>query len=166
MDEFKRTVRPDVNAPAPKMHPAPISQRQINKKNYKISKSKIILISLAVLAVFILAVVPSYYFYHKSQQAEARLNDPNTVSKEVIDLVVKKVSHHILLPSSEQPTLATVSDASKVKGQPFFQNAQNGDKVLVFTQARKAYLYRPGTDLVIEVAPLNVDNSPAAKVSK
>ena len=124
------------------------------KKARELLRSKILL----VLGVVVLAGLPSAYFYQKSQQAERRLNDPNTASKEVIDEVVRKAGHHILLPTGEQPTLATVSDVSKVKGQPFFQNAENGDKVLVFTQARKAYLYRPGKDLIIEVAPLNVDS--------
>lgn len=117
--------------------------------------------TLSIIAIIAVAFMPSYYFYHKSQQAEARINDPNTANKQVIDEVVKKVSNHVLLPTDEQPTLATVSDATKVKGQPFFRNASNGDKVLVFTQARKAYLYRPSTDLVIEVAPLNVDSTPS-----
>ena len=121
---------------------------------------------LVIIIVIAVATVPSYYFYHKNQVTEALLSDPNTASKQVVDEIVKKVSHHILLPSAEQPTLATVSDISKVRGQPFFQNAKNGDKVLVFTQARKAYLYRPSRDLIIEVAPLNVDSTPTVDTSK
>ena len=68
------------------------------------------------IGVFLLlvATVPSYYFYHQSQVAKARLNDTNTANRQVIDEVVKKASKHILLPSGEQPTLATVSDVSKV----------------------------------------------------
>lgn len=121
---------------------------------------------LLVAIVLLLAAVPSYYFYNKSKEAEKRLNDPNTSNKQVIDEVVKKAGHHILLPSGEQPTLATVSDASKVKGQPFFLNAQNGDKVLVYTQARKAYLYRPGQDIIIEVAPLSIDSLQSGTTTK
>lgn len=143
--------RPEVAAvqtSKPKRHPNLLRIK-------KAAKSK----ALLIIAVLLLAGLPSLYFYNKSRQAEARLNDPNTANQEVVNEVVKKVGALILLPSGEQPTLATVSDVSKVKGQAFFQNAANGDKVLVYTQARKAILYRPSKNLIIEVAPLNV-NSP------
>jgi hypothetical protein len=111
------------------------------------------------IVILLIAVLPAFYFYNRSKQAEQRLNDPNTANQKVIDEVVKKVGRHILLPTGEQPTLATVSDVSKVKSQPFFVNSNNGDKVLVYTQARKAILYRPSKDIIIEVAPLNIDSS-------
>lgn len=135
------------------------------KKSFvsRLKKSRIFL----VLVVLIIAAIPSYYFYNKSIQAERRLKDPNTANQEVIDEVVKKVSRLILLPTNEQPTLASVSDVDKVKGQAFFANAENGDKVLVYTQARKAILYRPSKDIIVEVAPLNVssleDSNPLIK---
>ena len=116
-----------------------------------------------ILMLIIVAGLPSYYFYHQNQLSQARLKDPNTANQQVIDEVVKKVNHLILLPSGEQPTLASVSDVKKVQDQPFFQNAQNGDKVLVYTQARKAYLYRPSQNILIEVAPLNVSAASAAQ---
>ncbi len=106
--------------------------------------------------ILILAFLPALYFYNQNRMTQRRLNDPNTANQEVINEVVKKVKRHILLPSDEQPTLASVSDINKVKDQPFFQNAQNDDKVLVYTNARKAILYRPSKDIIIEVAPLNI----------
>ncbi|MEK7594957.1 MAG: hypothetical protein AAB436_04950 [Patescibacteria group bacterium] len=115
--------------------------------------------AFVVVIVVLIAALPAFYFYNKSRVAEQRLNDPNTANQQVINAVVKKVSHLMLLPTDEQPTLATISDASKTKGQPFFTNAKNGDKLLVFTNARKAILYRPSTNLIIEVAPLNVSPS-------
>lgn len=114
--------------------------------------------AITVIVIVLIAGLPSFYFYNKSRIAEQRLNDPNTANRQVVNAVVKKVSHLMLLPTDEQPTLATISDASKTKGQPFFTNAKNGDKLLVYTQARKAVLYRPSQDLIIEVAPLNVSS--------
>jgi hypothetical protein len=128
----------------------------------KLKKSRLFL----VVVVLIVAAVPTFYFYNKSRDAERRLKDPNTANQEVIDEVVKKVSKHMLLPTGEQPTLASVSDVSKVKGQPFFANAENGDKVLVYTQARKAILYRPTKDIIIEVAPLNVTTLETSTIKK
>lgn len=63
------------------------------------------------------------------------------------------------LPVDEKPTVATVMDATKLKGQAFFAKAANGDKVLIFTQAQKAYLYRPSTNKIIEIAPFNLGSN-------
>jgi hypothetical protein len=109
---------------------------------------------LQLLLVLIVALLPSLYFYHKNQQTEQKLNGSTSTNLQTTAEVVKRVGRHILLPSGEQPTVATVSDASKVRNQAFFANAANGDKVLVYAQAKKAYLYRPSIDRVIEVAPL------------
>ena len=68
--------------------------------------------------------------------------------------VVQRVGQLILLPSDEVPTLATVSDINVLKGQLFFQNASNGDVVLMYAKARKAILYSPRLNKVIEVAPI------------
>src|SRR3990170_2816002 len=43
---------------------------------------------------------------------------------------------------------------SKLDDQPFFAKAKVGDKVLLFTQAKKAILYDPIGNVVVEVGPL------------
>jgi hypothetical protein len=74
------------------------------------------------------------------------------------DAKVAQVSKLIALPTDEKPTIATVTDASKVKSQLFFQNAVNGDIVLIYTKAQKAILYRPSENRIIEVGALNINN--------
>jgi hypothetical protein len=80
-------------------------------------------------------------------------------AQQEIDKIVKQVSKLIDLPQDEQPTVATVSDKEKLKDQNFFAKAENGDKVLIYPQARKAYLFRPTTKKLIEVAPLNIEDA-------
>ena len=109
---------------------------------------------IRLLLVLVLAALPSYYFYHANQQTKQKLNGSTSTNLQTTADVVKQVSRHILLPSGEQPTVATVSDASKVRDQTFFANSASGDKVLIYAQAKKAYLYRPSIDRIIEVAPL------------
>lgn len=68
--------------------------------------------------------------------------------------MIQRVSQLIVLPEGEEPTVATVSDPEKLRGQPFFENAKAGHKVLIYTKARKAYLYDPAQHKLIEVAPI------------
>jgi len=110
------------------------------------SKKKFLIIGVIILLI---ALVPSIYFYLKYRQAVS--------SKPVLleaQSVIKKVSQLIELPDNEEPTVATVSDKNKLQDQPFFTNAENGDKVLIYTQAKKAILYRPSINKIIDVAPI------------
>jgi len=79
--------------------------------------------------------------------AQAQIND-----------TIAKVGKLITLPTDEKPTVATVTDASKVKDQQFFQNAQNADVVLIYTKAQKAILYSPTENKIIEVGAVNINN--------
>lgn len=69
--------------------------------------------------------------------------------------LVEKIGTLIQLPSDENPTIATITDKTKLTNQPFFTPAENGDIVLIYTNTKKAYLYRPGTNKIIDVAPIN-----------
>ena len=110
-------------------------------------------IVLGILLVF--AALTALYYYR--QFTNLRKN-PQQVAQQETAEVVRLVSKHILLPEGEDPTLATVTDADKLKDQPFFAHAKIGDKVLIYTNARKAILYNPSSDKLVEVAPLNIGN--------
>lgn len=71
------------------------------------------------------------------------------------ETTITDVEKLMVLPK-EIPTVATVSDVSKLKGETFFMQAQNGDKVLIYTQAKEAILYRPSLNKLIEVSPLDI----------
>lgn len=63
------------------------------------------------------------------------------------------------LPQDEQPTVATVLDKDKLKDQGFFVKAENGDKVVIYSKARKAILYRESAKKIIEVAPIELSQA-------
>ena len=89
----------------------------------------------------------------KNLQAENQklYNSTHAVIAKLLTAVAKLAQ----LPPGETPTVATVIDANGLKNQAFFAKAANGDRVLIFVQAQKAYLYRPSTNKIIEIAPLN-----------
>lgn len=113
-------------------------------------------IALLVAILFVAGYGLAYYYF---QQYRNLTKDPNTIVKKETAALVTTVSKLILLPEGESPAVATVQDKEKLANEPFFKNAQNGDKVLIYYAARKAFLYRPSTNQIIDTAPLNVENA-------
>lgn len=80
--------------------------------------------------------------------------NPQALQEQEVASVVAEVGQLIVLPEGETPVVAEVADIEALKGQEFFAKAATGDKVLIYTQALKAILYRPSTKKIIEVAPV------------
>ncbi len=117
---------------------------------------------LLVILVILALVAGAGYYAHKYNQAKkdvTRLSNPQEAARAGVAQITKAVSKLVELPANETPTLATVTDAAKLKSQAFFAKAQNADKVLIYTQAKEAILYRPSTNKIIEIAPVNIGNS-------
>lgn len=100
------------------------------------------------------------YFYLNYEKVK---KNPNLVSKEEVKVVTENVKKLMELPTDEQPTLATVTDREKLKDQDFFKKSQNGDKILIFSKAKKAILYRPSLNKIIEFAFLVMNDSAEQK---
>jgi hypothetical protein len=70
-----------------------------------------------------------------------------------VDQIIDQISDSVELPRGEVPSLATVTDPGKLQDQTFFKQAEVGDKVLLYTEAKRAVLYRPKTGKVVETGP-------------
>lgn len=117
------------------------------------SLRKKILNPIVLFVALVIMIILAGYFYWENTQL--RENTQLDSEREVQELV-ERVSRLIVLPEGEIPTVATVSDPDLLRDQPFFYKAQVGDKVLIYTNARRAILYNPNTDKIVEVAPLNI----------
>lgn len=118
-----------------------------------------------IAAIVILALASSGYYYSKYQRAQKNLANPTAFAAEETKKIVVLVGKLMTLPSDETPTVATVNDKEKLKNQPFFAHAENGDKVLIYTNAKKAILYRPSINKIIDVAPVNIGASATESAS-
>ncbi|TXG77943.1 hypothetical protein E6Q11_01930 [Candidatus Dojkabacteria bacterium] len=107
-----------------------------------------IIVILASLLFVALAVAG--YFYYQYRQS------PKVQSAEEIKNLKEEIGAIFELPTDEEPTLATVTDREKLAEQPFFQKAENGDKVLIYSNSGRAVLYRPSAKKIIDVTTVNV----------
>lgn len=114
------------------------------------------MIKTLIVALFVLVIGASgvaYYFFDQTQKLKIA---PQDNARHEAESLVEEVGKLIILPEGETPTIATVSDPERLKDQPFFAKAKAGDKVLLYSQAKKAYLYDPVAKKLLEVAPLNI----------
>ena len=163
--------RPPAHAPAPESQDpgsAPVKKPEEKPKSSEIKKgrTKRVLASarthwwkvlLVVIIVGGVAFFVQNYFHTRNELK--KLSDSKTAAQASDQQLISEVSGYVVLPQNETPTVATVNDVSRLKNQVFFLNAQNGDKVLIFSQAKTAILYRPSTKKIVEYAPINVDAS-------
>lgn len=127
---------------------------------FKEKMSKFMKYFMPVITVVAIALAGLMYM----QLMKVKQNPQAQAQKEVRELVAK-VSKLVVLPEGETPTVATVSDPEALKDQAFFTNAQKGDKVLIYTNAKKAVLYSVTTNKILDVAPLNIGNATASAPS-
>ena len=112
---------------------------------------------LKIIALLIIAGLAgaTVYFY---QQYKKIKDNPQIVSQEETQFVVSELGKLMELPDG-MPSLATVQDKEKLKDQSFFRKAENGDKVLIYADAKQAILFRPSAKKIIEVAPLLIQGN-------
>ncbi len=72
-------------------------------------------------------------------------------------MVVKsRVGALYLLPTNEDPALATVTDSSKLSSS-FAGKVQNGDKILFYEKNNRAIIYRPSLNKVVDIVTVQID---------
>ncbi len=121
------------------------------------------IIAIVALVIAIAAIGFATYQYSETQKLKTT-EGQKQVSENEAKVLKDKVGKLIQLPG-ETPTVATISDIKKLKDQPFFDGAKNGDKVLIFTEARKAIIYRESENKIINSGPIAVTSDQAQTTS-
>lgn len=112
-------------------------------------RNKLAIVTIAVMVL--LALIAGYFFW---QYTKLKAN-PDAAAQETTQRLVNKVEKLYQLPD-EKPTVAQINDKDKLKEQPFFKSAQNGDYLLIFTNAKLAVLYREDDNKLINVGPIAI----------
>ncbi len=100
--------------------------------------------------IIILLLVIGGIGFWRYNQAEL-----SNVPRQKMQRLVKTISSFMFLPTDEEPTLAEVSDVTKLPKQPFYSRAQNGDQVLLYSKNRLAILYRPSAKKIVTMGPID-----------
>lgn len=120
----------------------------------KVTKMSIALVLLVLVAGAGLATAG--YLYAQNQQLKNNPQTAQDANKARVAELKEKVGKRMALPADETPVLATVTDKTKLKDQPFFKDAENEDVILIFPQAKKAIVYREKTDFIVNSGPIAI----------
>ncbi len=135
--------------------------KEVIKKKNKLLRWILILLNILIIAA--LAVFGGYYF----KKYRDLKNHPVTAEQAAqaeIDRTLASVGKLYSLPKDEKPQLRTVTDVTQLKGQAFFEKAENDDITLIYTKAKLAILYRPSTDKIINVSSVSIQSSATVKI--
>ena len=133
-------------------------------------------LATALCTLLLLASV-GYNAYQYLQIQDYRKN-PTKAAQEEQARITELVRKHYQIPTystkdgdkdvtkEDTPQIATITDITKMKGQTFFDKAQNGDFIVVFPNTRLALIYREKSDQIVNSGPVAVDaNQQASKLN-
>lgn len=126
-------------------------------KKDKASMPKPSMVTILLAIVTLISASAAVYFY---MQANTNKQDQAAVEvKQVVDRLAE-----LMQVPDETPTVAKVTDKEKLKDQPFFKDAETGDRLIIFPKAKKAVIYRESTNKIVNVGPIAITSQKANQV--
>lgn len=136
-----------------------MQEKEVVKSRMKLLSQRRFQVGALVLVIIVIgALIAGYAFIRPDNSIAGGKLSPSQISS-----LISEVGDKMVIPKGETPTIATVTDITKLENQPFFRNAQNGDKVMIFGSTKQAILYRSSIHKIIAVSPVNA-SSPQANV--
>ncbi|GEM_PF-270005 len=125
----------------------------VDKLKKSLHNKKVIAVSVFIAAFPILFFLSlSYKRYYDSKNLSPMLNND-------VDRLIAEISEIMQIPEDEKPQIGTVVNVKELKEKKFFAEAKEGDKVLIFTKAKKVILYRPSIKKIINAGMLDLENT-------
>lgn len=123
--------------------------------------------TVVLFILFIAAAAAFAWSFMNYQKAKVQLDAQDAqgaqqMSQQQVNRITNSVAKLIVLPEGT-PTVAIIQDITALASQPFFQNAQNGDIVLVYPT--QAIIYSPKRHVLVNVGPVinNQDGAAAGQ---
>lgn len=142
--------------PAPKAVPP--------RKRGIISRLFFTVILLVVIGLFVWAEIQRREQAEELNITKQELEEVKETSQQsaaqVGQEVLAKVKTHIDIPEEDNPTVATIVNVEQLrKENPFYEKANNGDHLIV--TKKRAILYSAEKDMIIDVVPIVVNETPS-----
>ena len=121
----------------------------------KKSSPKRVFLSASFLALSV-GLVWSFLAYKDAEQQIYLLSSQEgrqEVAQQETSLLLANLAKLIILPEGEEPLIATIQDVDALAAeQEFYKDAQNGDKLIVYSE--KALIYNEESGRIVNVGPV------------
>ncbi len=113
---------------------------------------------IIVVLLFIVLVGACVWLFINYNNAQKQVDyfsnlTPEEMNEKATNELLEKVGKLIVLPNDQEPIVSTIQDIDELaKDQPFFKDAQNGDKVIVYKD--RAIIYSLTKNILINVGPV------------
>jgi hypothetical protein len=103
--------------------------------------------------ILLLALVGVTYWAYTLRQENEALRDPESQARRI----VAEMRDLIILPEDEVPVIGPVDKSLEVYQAPFFQNAEDGDLLVVYRSTQQAFIYSPSRKILVNAGVLIVN---------
>ena len=114
-------------------------------------------IIILLLFLFIISTFFAWLFYLRSKQTGLKLFQKPVPTKTVRinpnQSILSELEKRLVLPKGSS-TIFNLSDLAGLTKQPFFAGAKPTDKLILFQEEKKAVLYDPIAQQIINIGPL------------
>lgn len=121
-----------------------------NKFKQFVLENKRVLIIIGVIIVAGLATLLIVNLINNQPQSSEELQQ--NVEQQT-EQIITNIGSEIILPDDETPIMSIIVDKSQLEGD-IFENAQDGDKVLIYENAGLMVVYRESTNEIIATGPV------------
>ncbi len=132
------------------------------------SKNKTPVFKILIILIVLCAI--GYYMYSLQKDSKTISGAQGSAvgnNKEEAKDLANKVSKLVLVDTSVVPDIVTITDASTmIKQQPVFSGVINGDKILVYIKEKRAIVFSPSRNVVVNILPITMQKQPVDTVEK
>jgi hypothetical protein len=124
---------------------------------------------IIIIIVTIIAILSAGNLYFYLELQKEKQNNVDVTSSESIETpeteeekfelamdIQQKFAQVYLLPLDDSPTIINITDADllRAKDPIFYENARNGDKIIILSAKKLVFIFREEEKKLINVAPI------------
>lgn len=139
-------------------------EKTIKRKSPMRPKSRrfIFVKTLLLIISYVLVALIVWQIQSRLLMREEKNQNPSELE---VRALVEKLSAIMLVPQDELPQMITIEDAANLsKTQSFLANIKDGDKVFIYQSDKRAIIYRPSENKIVNAGPILANELQAPQV--
>lgn len=130
-----------------------------SKRSSKLAGTLLLILLVVSVALSVFGVYKYWSAVKKIDEIGKNLKQSAQSTKNS-KILIDKINRLILLPKNEPPSIATINNVVQLQKQSsFYKDARNGDVLLIYFQAKKAFIYDPEQNIIVNTGPVFMEKN-------